>query len=354
MRHSPFPVIPYLSGFLLPPLVMVCITERGLWTYVPVAVVFLAVPMIDMLIGMADAARQSPELDRNPFFKAVTWSWVPVQLGLLTWVLTRVAAVAFTPFELVGAALSMGVVSGAIGITFAHELVHRSHRVERALGEILLASVCYAHFAIEHVHGHHRHVGTPRDPATARVGESFYRFLPRTLAGSLTSAWHLEVERIARRGQGPWSPVNRMLRYAATQVVLFPSIWWMFGGVGVVLFAGQALLACSILEVVNYVEHYGLMRKEIAPGQYERIAPHHSWDSSYRLTNWMLINLARHSDHHCLAAKRYQSLELLPQAPQLPGGYGAMFLLALVPPLWFRVMNPRVEAAAAMMPSIAP
>jgi alkane 1-monooxygenase len=298
-----------------------------------------------MLIGMADAARESPEIDRNPCFKAVTWGWVPVQLGLLAWMLTRVATVPLTPFEVAGATLSMGAISGAIGITFAHELVHRSHRFERGLGEVLLASVCYAHFAIEHVHGHHRHVGTPRDPATARLGESFYRFLPRTLAGSLTSAWHLEVERLARRGKGRWSASNRMLRYAATQLVLFPAIWWFFGITGVLLFAGQAVLAFSILEVINYVEHYGLVRTEIGPGEYERIAPNHSWDSSYRVSNWMLINLARHSDHHCAAAKRYQSLELLPQAPQLPGGYGAMFLLALVPPLWFRVMNPRIPAA---------
>jgi alkane 1-monooxygenase len=354
MRHSPLPVIPYLAGFLLVPLVLVCITERGLWTYVPVAAVFLAVPVIDMLVGMADVARQSPELDGNPFFKVVTWGWVPVQLWLMAWTFEHVTDAAFTPVEMVGATLSVGVVSGVVGITFAHELVHRSHRLERALGEVLLASVCYAHFAIEHVHGHHRHVGTPRDAATARLGENFYRFLPRTLAGSLTSAWHLEVERLARRGSGPWSAGNRMLRYAATQLVLFPGIAWMFGGAALALFAGQALLACSILEVVNYIEHYGLTRQESAPGQYERIAPQHSWDSSYRVSNWMLINLARHSDHHCLAAKRYQSLELLPQAPQLPAGYGAMFLLALVPPLWFRVMNPRAARAAVTTPSSAP
>ena len=344
MRHSPLPVIPYLSGFLLPPIVMLCVNERGFWTYVPLAVVFLAVPVVDMLIGMAAAARESPDLDRNPYFKAVTWAWVPVQLGLLVWILRRVTSGAFTPVEIAGAALSLGATSGAIGITFAHELVHRSQRFERALGELLLSSVCYAHFAIEHVHGHHRHVGTPRDPATARFGESFYRFLPRTVAGSVRSAWHLEVERLTRRGKGRWSASNRMLRYAATQLVVIPALWFVFGGVGVAVFALQAALALSILEVINYVEHYGLVRKEIAPGEYERIAPQHSWDSSYRVSNWMLINLARHSDHHCVAAKRYQSLELLPHAPQLPGGYGVMFLLALFPPLWFRLMNPRVEA----------
>jgi alkane 1-monooxygenase len=223
--------------------------------------------------------------------------------------------------------------------------VHRRHRFERALGEILLASVSYTHFAIEHVHGHHRHVGTPHDPATARLGESFYRFLPRTVLGGVASAWRLEAERLARRGRGVLSPSNRMLRYGLTQVLLYPLVWAAAGGTGVAVFAGQAFVAVSLLEVINYIEHYGLMRKEIAPGEYERIAPQHSWDSAYRLTNWMLINLARHADHHCLASKRYQSLELPSQAPQLPAGYGAMLLLALTPPLWFRVMNPRALAA---------
>jgi alkane 1-monooxygenase len=346
VTHSPLPALPYLLGFLLPPLVMVCVTERGAWTYAPIAVMFLAIPAVDMLLGMADAARQSPDLDRNIYFKAVTWAWVPVQLGLLVWVLATVTNGGLTAFEIVGATVSMGGVAGAIGITFAHELVHRSHAYERALGEALLASVSYTHFAIEHVHGHHRHVGTPRDPATARFGESFYRFLPRTLAGGVASAWHLEGERLARRRKGVWSPSNRMLRYAATQIAMYGVTSLVFGAIGAAVLVGQAAVACSILEVINYVEHYGLVRTEVAPGEYERIAPQHSWDSSYRVSNWMLINLARHSDHHCVAAKRFQSLELLPQAPQLPGGYGAMFLLALVPPLWFRVMNPRVPRSS--------
>jgi alkane 1-monooxygenase len=345
VTHSPLPAIPFLISFLLPPLVMLSVTERGAWTYLPLAVMFIAVPIVDTLIGVADTARQSPDFDRNLFFKLVTWAWVPVQIGLLLWVLGATTAGSLTTFEIVGTTLSMGATAGASGITFAHELVHRSNPYERALGEILLSSVSYAHFAIEHVHGHHRHVGTPRDPATARFGESFYRFLPRTLAGSLTSAWHLEAERLERRGRSAWSISNRMLRYAAEQVVIYGAIAWVFGGTGVVVFAGQAAIAFSLLEVINYVEHYGLVRTEVTPGEYERIAPQHSWDSSYRVSNWMLINLARHSDHHCVAAKRYQSLELLPLAPQLPAGYGAMFLLALVPPLWFRVMNPRVMEA---------
>jgi len=347
VKHSPLPAVPFLISFLLPPLVMVSVTERGAWTYLPLAVIFFAVPLVDRLAGVAEIRRQSPDFDRNMFFKLVTWLWVPVQIGLLLWVLAATTGGGLTTLEIVGATLSMGATAGAIGITFAHELVHRSHPLERALGEILLSSVSYAHFAIEHVHGHHRHVGTPRDPATARLGESYYRFLPRTLVGSLTSAWHLEAERLSRRGPGMWSTSNRMLRYGAVQVAIYTVVWWLFGRIGVAVFAGQAVMAFSLLEVINYVEHYGLVRKEVTPGEYERVAPQHSWDSSYRVSNWMLINLARHSDHHCMSAKRYQSLELLPLAPQLPAGYGAMFLLALVPPLWFRVMNPLAESAQA-------
>jgi alkane 1-monooxygenase len=345
LRGSPLAALPFLASFPIAPILVLSVTEGGWFTYVPVLVVFVGVPILDALGGVAEHARVSPDLDRNGWFKAVTWAWVPVQLATLIWVLATAGTGRLETYELIGMTISMGVIGGAVGITFAHELVHRRQPFERALGEILLASVSYTHFAIEHVHGHHRHVATPHDPATARLGESFYRFLPRTFIGSLSSAWRLEAERLARRGRGAWSASNRMLRYGLTQALLYSLVWLIVGATGMTVFAGQAIVAFSLLEVINYIEHYGLVRNEVAPGEYERVAPCHSWDSSYRLSNWMLINLARHSDHHCAAAKRYQSLELPAEAPQLPAGYGAMFLLALVPPLWFRVMNPRVAAA---------
>lgn len=345
LRSSPLAAVPFLFGFPIAPILMLSVTEGGWWTFAPVLVVFVGVPILDTLGGVADEARVSPDLDRNAWCKVVTWAWVPVQIGTLAWVLATARSGSLDMLEWIGMTMSMGVMAGAIGITFAHELVHRRQPLERALGEILLASVSYTHFAIEHVHGHHRHVATPHDPATARLGESFYRFLPRTVIGSLTSAWRLEAERLARRGRDAFSASNRMLRYGATQMALYPLIWFLFGTTGVAVFAGQAFVAFSVLEVINYIEHYGLKRKQIGPGEYERVAPCHSWDSPYRLSNWMLLNLARHADHHCAAAKRYQSLELPAEAPQLPAGYGAMFLLALVPPLWFRVMDPRVAHA---------
>lgn len=351
MRSSPWVAAPYLIGFLLPPIVILSIQERGWWTFAPVVVLLVVLPIVDALTGLADQARESPDVDRNRYFRLVTWSWVPLHVLLLLWVLGT-AARGLTTLELAGSAISMGLTAGAVGITFAHELVHRRQPFERALGEILLAMVSYAHFAIEDVHGHHRHVGTPHDPATARLGESFYRFLPRTIVGSIVSAWRIEVDRLARRGRPAFSRSNRMLRYAITQLVLYPAVYWIYGAAGLAVFAGQAFVALSVLEVINYVEHYGLVRRQVAPGEYERIAPQHSWDSAYRISNWLLINLARHSDHHVATSKRYQSLELLPHAPQLPAGYGAMFLLALVPPLWFRVMNPRATRLRSSVGSL--
>jgi len=241
----------------------------------------------------------------------------------------------------VGITISTGMATGVIGITFAHELIHRPGTWERALGEVLLASVSYSHFAIEHVYGHHRYVGTRRDPATSRFGETLYRFLPRTLTGSVKSAWELERARLLKRRRSMWSRRNRFLRYGLTQVVIYAGLALWLGRAAVIVFAGQALVAVMLLETINYIEHYGLERSELSPGRYEPVLARHSWNSSHRVSNWLLINLARHTDHHLVASKRYQLLGHLEDAPQLPAGYGTMIMVAMVPPLWHRLMDPR-------------
>ena len=336
--------LPHLSGFVLPVAIVAGVRLGGVWTFLPVALLLGVLPLADWAAGVnLSNPHDEDSLERNVWCRAVTWMWVPVQAALLVWALGQAVSGVLTALELAGLVLSTGLTAGTIGITFAHELVHRSHRFERALGEILLAMTSYTHFAIEHVYGHHRHVGTPRDPATARYGESIYGFVPRSVLGGVASAWRFEGERLRRRGRRPWHESNRMLRYAATQVILYVaiSLWW--GAAGTVFFAAQALLAIALVETINYIEHYGLERRELAPGRFERQMPWHSWNSSHRLSNWLLINLARHSDHHLVASKRYQTLEHLQAAPQLPAGYGAMFLAALCPPVWRRVMDPRVE-----------
>lgn len=335
-------VLPHALGFLLPLALYAGVWLGGAWTLLPVALLLGVMPVVDWVAGLnlANPGEQERELSANPWFRAVTWAWVPVQYVMILWAASVAASGALTPFELGGLVVSTGIIAGTIGITFAHELVHRPGAFELALGEILLASTSYAHFAIEHVYGHHRRVATPEDPATARFGESLYHFIPRCVAGSLASAWRFEADRLAKRQRRAWHPSNRLFRYAAAQVVLYVAVASVWGSAAALFVAAQAILAFSLLETINYIEHYGLQRAEIAPGKYERIAPWHSWNSSHRVSNWLLINLARHSDHHLAASKRYQLLDHVAAAPQLPAGYGTMFLVALCPPLWRRLMDP--------------
>lgn len=337
--------LPHLIGFVLPPIIVAAVWLGGAWTFLPLAVVYGVLPLADRSSNPRNPAPGSErDLSENPWFRAITWVWVPIQAALLIWALATASADRLTALELAGLTLSLGVTTGGIGITFAHELIHRPGRVERALGEALLGTVCYMHFAIEHVYGHHRHVGTPRDPATARLGEASYQFLPRSVFGGLHSAWRIERARLQKAGRSVWSVRNRMLGYAAIQLLLTGIIAASAGPIGLAVFLGQAVVAVSLLELINYIEHYGLERREIAPGRYERVQAWHSWNSSHRVSNWVLINLARHADHHLTASKRYQVLHTLDEAPQLPAGYSAMLVLALLPPLWRTVMDPRVQA----------
>jgi alkane 1-monooxygenase len=319
----------------------------GPWTFLPLAIIYLAVPIVDAIAGLNPGNPGAEDLDRlsgNPWFRAITWAWVPTQIALIAWALRFVSTGDASLLETAGVTLSTGVTTGAIGITFAHELVHRPGKWERGLGEVLLASVSYPHFAIEHVFGHHRYVATPQDPATARYGETLYRFLPRTLLGSVRSAWQLEAARLRRRRRAMRSWSNRFVRYGATQLAIYGGVAAVLGLPAALALGVQALVAIAMLETINYVEHYGLVRQQVGPDRYEPVMPWHSWNSCHRVSNWLLINLARHADHHMAASKRYQVLSHLGDAPQLPAGYGTMLLVALVPPVWRHMMDPRVEA----------
>ena len=207
-----------------------------------------------------------------------------------------------------------------------------------------MTSVTYPHFCVEHVEGHHRNVGTPADPATARLGESVYRFVPRSVLGGLASAWRIERRRAARLGLRRWSWRDRRVRMGLLTAALYAAVALAFGWAGVLFFAAQSAVAVGQLEVINYLEHYGLSRREVGPGRYERVGAEHSWESAHRLTAWYLFNLPRHADHHARASRPYWNLDHSEASPQLPWGYSTVFLMALVPPLWRRVMDPRVPA----------
>lgn len=341
MRVAPYFVV------LAIPLVIVLGVVRGSWAAgAGIAFVFVATPMLDLLLGRRRDNEGTSTTTRARVHDVPLFLWIAIQAAVMIWLVDRVATSPGSALEHALAIVSLGLLTGGAGITVAHELMHRPGALERGLAEGLMSVVSYPHFTIEHVHGHHRNVATPRDPATSRLGESVYRFLPRTLVGGVTSAWRIEVERLDKRGLGVWSRENRMLRFACVQLAMYAAIALMWGVRGVLVWAAQAAIAIVLLELVNYVEHYGLARAAIGDGRFERVQPWHSWNASERFSNWLLFNLQRHSDHHFLAARPYETLRHYDDVPQLPAGYATMVLLALVPPLWHRVMDRRAIAAA--------
>lgn len=334
-------VLAILLIYLVPLSMLYGYLQGALWAFRTVAWLYFALLLLDSFFGLDKSA---PELPRrhSVLWQLPLWLWAPVYAmaivcGLL--VVTQPFQIEPAPgrvFFLVS--IAVGMTGGMLSVPIAHELMHRKNRFERFLAEFLMAMLSYTHFCIEHVYGHHRRVGTAKDPATARLGESFYAFYPRSVFGGVVSAWRLETGRLRRRGMPALSPRNRMLRYGATLLAIYTAIGYRFGWLGVAFFATQGVIAFSILEAINYVEHYGLTRRTR-----ERVMPWHSWNSSHRISNWFMFNLARHSDHHCQAGRSYPELRHLDEAPQLPAGYFAMFVLALFPPLWRWVMNPLVE-----------
>ena len=330
--------------YTLPLTILVGYLAGGVFTFLTPVYVFGLIPILDFLIGIdrtnPPPGQASKDLEQVIGYRLLTWACCPVQVAVVVWGAYVVALTPLSLLEKLGLTLSIGISSGAMGITVAHELAHRvNNRLEPFLARIMLCTCLYMHWSIEHVVGHHRTVATPADPATARLGESYYRFWPRTVFGGFNSAWEFEVQRILKKGRRTWSRHNRVAVYLVWQGALLAGFAWLFGMLGLLYFIIQSVIAVSLLEVVNYVEHYGLLRNQTTGGNYEPIRPQHSWNSSNWLTNRFLFNLQRHSDHHYKPGLRYQALRHFDESPQLPTGYAGMLLLALVPPLWYRVMD---------------
>ncbi len=334
------PTLPFLAYGL------VQATGLGIfWFYGPF-LVFALFPLLDLLVGMD---RTNPPdsvikwLEQDRYYRWCTYAFLPIQYAGLVFACWLWSSGKLSTFDDIGLMLTVGVVSG-IAINTAHELGHKRASMERWLSKVALAQSAYGHFFIEHNRGHHVRVATPEDPASARLGESFYAFLPRTVAGSLSSAWELERTRLARMGHSPWTARNDILGAWAMTVVLFAVLTAIFGVVVLPYLIGQAVLGFCLLEVVNYLEHYGLRRQRREDGRYERTRPEHSWNSNSVASNVLLYHLQRHSDHHANPIRRYQALRHVEDAPQLPTGYAGMIVLAAFPPLWRRVMDRRLLA----------
>lgn len=336
----------YLAAYLIPASAVFSIHLGGWWLLATPVFLFALTPLMDQLIGADEENLEGQAESAEKGARAYNWiirGWVPVQLAVQVWGLWTIGSGELAAGEIVGTIFTIGLLGG-IGITVAHELLHRKARLDRALAEVLMTSVSYTHFCVEHIHGHHKNVATPHDPATARLGESMYRFVPRSVFGGMRSFWRIEAGIAARKGFGRFDLRNRRFRYPMVWALVVAALAVGLGPVVVAAFVAQSIVGFVELEIINYLEHYGLLRDEIAPGRYERVQPQHSWNSAHLLSRLYLFGLPRHSDHHYMASRPYAILRHHLEAPQLPAGYPTMFLVALVPPLWHGIMDPRVEA----------
>ncbi|WP_436500214.1 fatty acid desaturase [Actinokineospora sp. HUAS TT18] len=342
----------WLIGLVVPSLAFLAIglyyaTDWAIWLWLGPVVILGVVPAIDLIAGLD---RTNPPddmieaLENDKYYRWITYAFLPIQYAGFIAAFWMIGTTEMSTLAKIGLAISIGCIGG-IGINTAHELGHKKESHERWLSKVALAQSFYGHFYIEHNRGHHVRVATPEDPASSRVGENFYQFWPRTVWGSLTSAWRLEKKRYARRNQHPYRIGNDVINAWLMSAVLWTGMTIAFGVEILPYLVIQAVVGFSLLEVVNYMEHYGMLRQKVGDAdkrRYERVAPSHSWNSNNIATNVLLYHLQRHSDHHANPTRRYQTLRDFEESPVLPTGYAGMIVLALIPPLWRRVMDYRV------------
>ncbi len=332
---------------LLPPLGFALGQAAGAPTFSAwflILVTFVLVPLIEPIVG-EDPRDPADEgvLEDDAFFRAVTLAVLPLQAFSLLfcgWAALHASGWA----EGLGWMASAGLVTVATAMTAGHELIHRTSRWEAGIGAALLSTGWYATYKPEHLYGHHLRCGTREDNATAERDENAYLFILRAMRANPRDGYALQAERMRRRGRSPWSWRNEMVWWTALSLALTAGAFALGGAEGMLFFLGQCVVAVFLLELINYVEHYGLMRR-VVDGRLERIGPQHSWSTQALLTNWIVFNLARHGDHHVAGAKRYPLLRARPESPSLPFGYPTALMVAAVPPLWRRVMNPRLDIA---------
>ena len=336
----------YLSAYTLPLTVLAACYFKGWITFLPLVYSFGIIPLIELVVK--PNARNLSELEASLAAKDKVYDWllyltVPIQWCFVFYYLHLITDPHLMVYEKVGLTTSLGILCGIFGINVGHELGHRKNKWEQLLAKVLLLSSLYMHFFIEHNRGHHKRVSTPADPASAQIGESLYLFWIKSLIFSYLSACTIESERL-RKMQYPWfSWRNEMIWYQLIQVTLVATIIYIFGWEAGLYFISAAVIGMLLLETVNYIEHYGLSRRINSNGRYEKVAPNHSWNSNHVIGRMILFELSRHSDHHYKASKKYQILEHHDNSPQMPTGYPGMMLLALVPPVWFRLMHPKIN-----------
>jgi len=340
----------YLTVFTAVATGLISITQHGWLTFATPLYAFFLVPLFELFVPVDEknlSAAEEEMIKNDPIYDFLVYAIVPLQWSMIILYLFTIQDPTLTALETVGRTLSLGVGCGALGINVAHELGHRVNKNEQVMAKILLLSSLYMHFFIEHNRGHHKNVSTDEDPASSRYGESLYAFIPRSMIMGYISAWKIEAKQMRKEGRSVLSIHNEMIQYQFIQAGLLVAIFLIFGLMPMLYFWIAATIGAISLEIVNYIEHYGLRRKKTGENSYERTMPIHSWNSSHVLGRLMLFELSRHSDHHYKASRKYQVLKHYEEAPQMPTGYPGMMLLSTIPPLWFYVMHKRIAQLKA-------
>lgn len=340
-----FKSIKYTNPLVIYGLSILSFTAHGFWCWSALIFTWVLVPLLELLLK-PDAnnmsAAQEEIAKNNPIYDVVLYFIALLQIPTLIFFLFSMQDLGLSHATIVARILTMGLLCGTFGINLGHELGHRGHKFEQNLAKIALLSSLYMHFFVEHNKGHHKNVATYNDPSSARLNEPVYLFYFRTIINSYRSAWHIANEETLKKGKPKLSLHNEMVQMQLIQLGLVALIYLLFGGLIALYFLAAAFVGILLLETVNYIEHYGLQRKQLASGNYERTLPQHSWNSNHLMGRMLLFELSRHSDHHYLASRKYQILKHHADAPQLPTGYPGSMLLALLPPLWFGVMNKKI------------
>lgn len=335
----------YLSAYLVPLCAFIGIYLQGGWSFLAPIYAFVFVPLLEFVFPINDTNISEEEKQTKS-----TLHWtdfllyfnIVVVFGLIYFTLVTMTSQEFATYERIGMIFTCGIVIGSNGINVAHELGHRKNKIEQLLGKLLLVPALYMHFFIEHNFGHHLHAATPEDPATAKYNQSLYHFWITSITRQYTNSWRIQMDLLKRDKRSFFSYKNDMVWYTIIQAGYLYTGYYFFGSLGFQILLFAAISGFLLLETINYIEHYGLLRKKKESGRYERVREVHSWNSNHVFGRIMLFELTRHSDHHYRANKKYQLLDYHETSPQLPYGYPTSMVLSLFPPIWFKIMNKRV------------
>lgn len=332
----------YLAAFILPLITVISFNIKGWMVWLPLFYAFVVVPLFDTFLPKDESnlSKEEEETVKKSFwFKFLLALIVPAHFYVL-WEFLIIDFTAINFVETLGVVLGAGLSCGVLGINVGHELGHKNDDISKFLAHLLLMSSLYMHFYVEHNYGHHRRVATEEDPATARRNEPLYLFWGRSIFYSYISAWQIQLKLLKNHSFLSWR--NNMLIYHIVQLSFLALIYFVFGFQHLIYFIIVAMIGILLLETVNYIEHYGLMRKK-QNGVYERTTYAHSWNSNHLMGRLVLFDLSRHSDHHYKSTRPYQILRYHEESPQLPNGYPAMMLLSLIPPAWYKIIHPHID-----------